>query len=296
MLRAFVLPLAAAAALALAGPAAAQDPPPEPPPEPVIAAGVTVAGVPVGGLTGAEAAEALQAFFDQRLSVTFGSTVRVVAPWRLGARARVAAAVQEALVALPDTALTLRTVIRGSVVKAWVKRRAKQYDRDPRDTRARLSHGVPRLTKARLGREVKRKPARARLLAALRAHRRDVVVPVKTLEPRITPRTHGPAVVIRRGSKRLVLYRGSRPGPMRAVRYFPIATGMAAYPTPLGSFRIVTMQRNPWWYPPKAGWASGAQPIPPGPGNPLGTRWMGLNVGAVGIHGTPDAASIGYSA
>ena len=39
-----------------------------------------------------------------------------------------------------------------------------------------------------------------------------------------------------------------------------------------------------------------AKPIPPGPGNPLGTRWMGLSAPLVGIHGTPDAASIGYSA
>ena len=31
------------------------------------------------------------------------------------------------------------------------------------------------------------------------------------------------------------------------------------------------------------------------PGNPLGTRWMGLSAPAVGIHGTPDPASIGYS-
>jgi lipoprotein-anchoring transpeptidase ErfK/SrfK len=80
------------------------------------------------------------------------------------------------------------------------------------------------------------------------------------------------------------------------VASFGIATGMAAYPTPTGNFRIATKQRNPWWYPPTADWAKGAKPVPPGPGNPLGTRWMGLNVGAVGIHGTPDAASIGYSA
>ena len=33
-----------------------------------------------------------------------------------------------------------------------------------------------------------------------------------------------------------------------------------------------------------------------GPGNPLGTRWMGISAPYVGIHGTPDAASIGYSA
>ena len=39
-----------------------------------------------------------------------------------------------------------------------------------------------------------------------------------------------------------------------------------------------------------------ARSRPAGPGNPLGTRWMGLSAPAVGIHGTPDAASIGYSA
>jgi len=48
--------------------------------------------------------------------------------------------------------------------------------------------------------------------------------------------------------------------------------------------------------PPDSDWARGLKPIPPGPGNPLGTRWMGLTAPGVGIHGTPDAASIGYSA
>ena len=56
------------------------------------------------------------------------------------------------------------------------------------------------------------------------------------------------------------------------------------------------MQRHPWWYPPASDWAKGEKPVPPGPGNPLGTRWMGLSAAGVGIHGTPDAASIGYSA
>jgi len=59
---------------------------------------------------------------------------------------------------------------------------------------------------------------------------------------------------------------------------------------------VVVKQRNPWWRPPDSDWAKDAKPIPPGPGNPLGTRWMGLDAAAVGIHGTPDAASIGYSA
>src|SRR5207344_2549 len=79
-------------------------------------------------------------------------------------------------------------------------------------------------------------------------------------------------------------------------RTFTVATGQAIYPTPLGKFDIVVKWKDPWWYPPDAEWAKGAQPIPPGPGNPLGTRWMGLSAPGVGIHGTPDPASLGYSA
>jgi lipoprotein-anchoring transpeptidase ErfK/SrfK len=106
----------------------------------------------------------------------------------------------------------------------------------------------------------------------------------------------GLAIVIKRASNRLILYRPGGPQGMRVHRRFGVATGQAAYPTPVGSFEIVSKQRNPWWYPPDSDWAEGAEPIPPGPGNPLGTRWMGLSAPAVGIHGTPDAASIGYSA
>jgi lipoprotein-anchoring transpeptidase ErfK/SrfK len=82
---------------------------------------------------------------------------------------------------------------------------------------------------------------------------------------------------------------------MRLVRVFGVATGQSRYPTPLGRFSIVVKWRNPWWYPPDSDWARGQNPIPPGPGNPLGTRWMGISSPGVGIHGTPDAGSIGYS-
>jgi lipoprotein-anchoring transpeptidase ErfK/SrfK len=99
------------------------------------------------------------------------------------------------------------------------------------------------------------------------------------------------AIVIERGSNRLLLF-----GKVKMIRAFQVATGQAAYPTPLGTWEIVTKQRDPWWYPPPSKWAANSDPVPPGPGNPLGTRWMGLSAPYVGIHGTPDAASIGYSA
>lgn len=289
MTRRLLLPLAALAALFLAAPAGAQDP--------VVAAGVTVAGVDLSGMTSAQATAALQAFAAEPLTLKLKAQTLAVPASTLGGKARVARAVIAALAAPAGTALRLEVAITDWRLTAWIKRRATLFDRKPVSTRARLVGVVPRLTPARTGRVLVRRHARVRLLGAIRNHRRDtVLLPVNTIRPAVTPARFGPAVVIRRGSKRLTLFRGSGPGPMRAVASFRIATGMAAYPTPLGGFRIVTKQRNPWWYPPSAGWASGAKPIPPGPGNPLGTRWMGLNVGAVGIHGTPDAASIGYSA
>ena len=109
--------------------------------------------------------------------------------------------------------------------------------------------------------------------------------------PRVTRSAIGPVIVIRRGSNRLYFYNG-----VRLWRLFGVATGQSQYPTPLGRWRVVVKWRNPWWYPPNSSWAKGAKPIPPGPGNPLGTRWMGLSASGVGIHGTPDDASIGYSA
>jgi lipoprotein-anchoring transpeptidase ErfK/SrfK len=107
----------------------------------------------------------------------------------------------------------------------------------------------------------------------------------------VTRSNVGQVVVVHRGSRRLYLYHG-----MRLVRRFSIAVGMPRYPTPIGRFTIVRMERNPTWDPPNSDWAAGLGPVPPGPGNPLGTRWMGLSAPGIGIHGTPAAYSIGTAA
>jgi lipoprotein-anchoring transpeptidase ErfK/SrfK len=118
-----------------------------------------------------------------------------------------------------------------------------------------------------------------------------VRVALRAVAPKVTPATFGPLIIIRRSGNELRLYDGAKP-----VRSFGVATGQSIYPTPLGTWHIVDMQLNPWWRPPDSSWAKGLKPIPPGPGNPLGTRWMGLDAAGVGIHGTPDDTSIGYSA
>jgi peptidoglycan hydrolase-like protein with peptidoglycan-binding domain len=82
----------------------------------------------------------------------------------------------------------------------------------------------------------------------------------------------------------------------KVLKRYPIACGSYDYPTPTGDYFVQDKQYNPAWYPPDSPWAKGSKPIPPGPGNPLGTRWIGLNANVVGIHGTSSPWSIGSAA
>ena len=75
----------------------------------------------------------------------------------------------------------------------------------------------------------------------------------------------------------------------RAVKVYSIAVGKPSTPSPTGTFEIIERVANPTWYGPH-------QVVAPGPGNPLGTRWMGLSFKGYGIHGTNAPRSIGKSA
>ena len=263
------------------------------PPSPAaIARGVTIAGVPVGGLEAEPAYDAVRTAFLRPLVLRAARRRLEASPTRLGAVAYVRNAVARALSAPPGSAVQLKVVVRGNHTRMYVAVLAKRFDRGPVDARLTLRNARPWISKERPGRTLDRAGATRTIVRALvRGRRTPVQLPLRPIRPSVTRASFGPVIVIRRGSNRLYLYRG-----MRLSRVFGVATGQASYPTPLGRFTIAVMARHPWWYPPASDWAAGQKPIPPGPGNPLGTRWMGLSVPAVGIHGTPDAASIGYSA
>jgi lipoprotein-anchoring transpeptidase ErfK/SrfK len=91
-------------------------------------------------------------------------------------------------------------------------------------------------------------------------------------------------IIVDIGDLRLYLYRDGK-----LIKTYPVATGQPAYPTPTGTYAIVTMTKDPTWLPPNSDWAKNAQPIPPGTENPLGTRWMGTSASGVGIHGVPPS-------
>jgi hypothetical protein len=260
--------------------------------EAVIADGVTIGGVAVGGLTRDEAAATVETAFERPLPLVVARHRLFPTMKRLNASAYVDRAVAQALAAPPGTAVKLRVKLDRRTAAAYVAAVARRFDRKPLDAQVALRALRPVVSRDRAGRSLRRVQSLGRIFAALVANSRaSITLAFRSLKPRVTRKSIGPAIVIRRGSNRLYLYNG-----MRLWRVFGVATGQSQYPTPLGRWRVVVKWRNPWWYPPHSSWAQGAKPIPPGPGNPLGTRWMGLSASGVGIHGTPDDASIGYSA
>ena len=91
------------------------------------------------------------------------------------------------------------------------------------------------------------------------------------------------------------------------VRRYPVAVGMPGWETPVGSFQVIEKTANPTWEHPANGHL-----LPPGPGNPLGSRWIGFyrecrgrsgfngqehlvvrGCVTAGFHGTPNRSSVG---
>jgi len=257
-----------------------------------IPVGVRVAGVRVGGLRTSEAVTAVHDAFARPLAVVVDRTKLDLDPMKF-ASVYIETAVARARVSTAGTNVDLVVAVRGAPLRAWVASVEKRFARTPVDATLKLKHGKPFLTKDKAGRRLDTTRLTERIVAALRGNTRlPVRVRTRPVAPKVSVGTYAKVIVINRSINRLFLYNGNK-----LFRTFPVATGQAIYPTPRGTWHIVVKYRNPWWYPPtSSSWAHGLKPVPPGPDNPLGTRWMGLDAPGVGIHGTDAPSSIGYSA
>jgi lipoprotein-anchoring transpeptidase ErfK/SrfK len=255
--------------------------------------GVTIGSVVVGGLAPDAAAAAVEQAFETPLALRLGSTRILVTPDILGATPVLDKAIERALAAQPNTLVPLGVSVVPGAPAAFIATLAKRYDRSAVDSKLFLRHLRPWLSKEQAGLRLDQRQAVRDVASAVASStlvRTEITLTQSKLRPKVTRTNFGPVIVIRRRSNKLFLYNG-----MRYRRLFLVATGQHQYPTPLGRFSIVVKWKNPWWYPPNSPWAQGQKPVPPGPGNPLGTRWMGLSAPGVGIHGTPSDGSIGYS-
>jgi len=111
-----------------------------------------------------------------------------------------------------------------------------------------------------------------------------------TAAAQTTPHREMPAtelerrIVVSIPDRKLALLEGDR-----VVKIYQVAVGAAVSPSPNGEFRIAQRLENPTYYKPGV-------VIGPGKDNPLGPRWIGLDVKGFGIHGTNRPASIGKNA
>jgi len=184
-----------------------------------------------------------------------------------------------------------------SGLAAFVRDVKRSLDRDPRDATVRLAGAGLRKVASRNGISVRSRRLEESIAKTLpRPNARVVYVPVESKKPRVTTQEiadkYSIFIAVDRGSFRLRLFKR-----LKLARTYRIGVGRAGFETPTGLYRIQNKAVNPSWFVPNKPWAGrlAGKVIPPGPDNPIKSRWLGIYDGA-GIHGTADVASIGTAA
>jgi lipoprotein-anchoring transpeptidase ErfK/SrfK len=275
-----------------------------------ILAGVTVGGVDVGGMTREEAVTAVKATTEPKLRrgvvVVGGGRRWPVTPAGLGHGAGVEAAVDKALTG-PELSwyadfwhrLTNRPVAHrvdvalaenNRKVARFVGALAPKLAVAPTNASIKLVDGKVVRTKAKDGRVLDVKASTRALAKALRGNARKVKLVLHSVSPKVTADKLGKTIEINLSTNRLTFYDG-----LKVRKVYPVATGQPSFPTPQGTWEVVYKRMHPTWTNPAPdGWGAGMpKSIPPGPGNPLGTRAMSLNASGILIHGTYASGSIG---
>jgi lipoprotein-anchoring transpeptidase ErfK/SrfK len=284
--------------------AMAQDPASDPAavlPADVIAPGVSIAGIDVGGLTRADArAQVLRTHVAPRLTpvVVVHRGKRIpIRPASVGYAADVDYALTGALLfgrsrpVPPEGAdVPLRQTVDAKRLSRVLTARVARFDVAPRDAAFSLRGTTPVVREARPGLALN-VPRSVNILGTGMVKRARSTFNLPSRRTRADITTLPPAIIIDRGNFRLTLWKHRGKS-----QVFPIAVGTSSHPTPVGNFEVIQKQVNPTWFPPNSPWAAGLGPVGPGPGNPLGTRWIGTSAPAIGIHGTPVPSSIGTRA
>ena len=286
----------------------------------LIADGVTVAGVDVGGMRADGARERLHALLGPALE----RPVRVAVAghrYKLTSRrshlvADVDGMVDEALDVSRDGGLPARvwrgitgssvdSELEGRVsysavtVNRFVRRIKRAVNRPPQDADVTFHTASLPAVPSRTGLRLDVRRLRASVLGALDSigSGRNVRGHVKVVQPKVTTEHLGdkyPTVVtVDRGAFTLRLFKK-----LKLAKTYKIAVGQVGLETPAGVYHVQNKAVNPAWHVPKRPWAGklAGKVIPGGvPENPLKARWLGIFDGAE-IHGTADIGSLGSAA
>jgi lipoprotein-anchoring transpeptidase ErfK/SrfK len=287
----------------------------------VIAKGVSVAGVPVGGLHEAAARTKLERDLVSRL--TRGVTVKSGShSWTLDARQAhvsvdVANMLSQAVGVSREGSIitrTARSLFGGSIhrdiplvvgyshqaVRDLTAKIRAAVNRAPRDATVQPSASGLSAVPGQVGVTVNSDSLGASIDRALigASASRTVKVPTRTVQPKVTTAQlasrYPSFIVVDRAAFRLRFY-----DHLKLTKTYEIAVGMEGLETPAGMYHIQWEQVNPPWYVPKKAWAGSlaGTVVPPGPADPLKARFMSFDGGA-GIHGIDPSeySSIGHDA
>jgi lipoprotein-anchoring transpeptidase ErfK/SrfK len=286
--------------------------------EDLIAEGVTIAGVDVGGMKSGEARvlvrRELAAPLERPISVVRGKTRFSLSAEDAGVKADVGGMVDEALQASRDGSIfsrVARDVTGGeedvqvpprvsystAAVEGLVERVEKKLNRPARD--AEVDFPSLEQVKEQKGRKVKAASLEQRIAQALTVPgvERRVRAPVRIIKPKVTQAQLAdkyPVVLVAdRYNFKLRLYRD-----LQLQKEYTVAVGAVGFDTPAGLYHIQNKAVDPAWSVPNSDWAGElAGTVVPGgvPENPLKARWLGIYDGA-GIHGTDQTYSLGSAA
>jgi lipoprotein-anchoring transpeptidase ErfK/SrfK len=284
-----------------------------------IAPGISIGGVDVGDRDADSARKIIKrevvAPLEQPVVVTYDGKDYTLSAKKLGATADVDGMVQEAIDRSRDGTildrvtryagggevdvdLEPRVAYEKLAVKDFVNGLAEEINQDPVDATVVPNGAKLQKQAGEAGRALEKREMTNAINDAARSPGRDqpVHAVVSSTKPEITTRELDQAypryIYIDRGSFTLRYYRD-----LKLERSYTIAVGQVGYDTPSGQYSLQTKEVNPTWHVPNSAWAGelAGQDIPPGPGNPLVARWMGIIDGA-GIHGTYETGSLGSAA
>ncbi|HVL31715.1 MAG TPA: L,D-transpeptidase family protein [Solirubrobacteraceae bacterium] len=286
----------------------------------VVASGVRIGTVDVGGLTAAQArrrvSQRLLEPLQEPVTITSAGRTFPLSAREAQIRANVGAMVDAAVRRSREGGVLARTWrgLTGGTVPARIEpqiaysRKAVQrvvdrvrvaVSRDPVDAKVNFSADDVSISSSRAGRTIDARALRSRVEDALLSPTREraVTAPIEVVEPKVTEEKladrYPVVITINRSAFRLTLFKD-----LERTKTYPIAVGKVGLETPAGLYNIQNKAVDPAWSVPNSDWAGSlaGQVIPGGaPNNPLKARWLGVYDG-VGVHGTDARSSIGTNA
>ena len=283
----------------------------------LIAEGVKVNGVPIGGMTRAQAEQKLSATLleplDRPVKVAYKDHTYTLTQKAAAIGIDIRGSVDKALERSQEGDMfsrswrnlrneQLNTELAADVswnkpaIDKLVKRVRKSLERKPKDAKLDLAKGQVDPTTSQTGLRVKYNTLAKELEKTLLTPGNTETVKVKTnvVQPKVSTKQLAekyPAVlIVNREQLQAALYKN-----LKLKKTYGIAVGQVGLDTPGRALQHPEQGRQPGLARPelRLGGRPGRQGHPgDDPSNPIKARWMGIYDG-VGVHGTSDDASIG---